>query len=471
MNISQLKTFLGDKPQHLGDENSIQNQLRDTGLKQAINGQNSQISQKLEQFSSITSLGARVYTNSLNNTLEVDRRKPDISAPDTEKTDSSLFDFEEIAKNVLNFVGGAIKNAQNKGADEDKLNDLFEQASSGVLKGIKLAELDLAGLLNEEVTNGINQSKSLIEDGIAKLKRDIFNLQALNLEKPATSSVNSTIISYEKQNSGELNIRTQDGDTVNITFENLEQFEFSQRQVQHLAQQTELEKKAVVTEPVSVLVDVKSPAVASGQTSTSVDVEVDDPEVSINEVDNARPNTDKIQQNTIFYEESTFSFSVKGELDEDELKAIGQLVADANELAEGFFNGDIETAFNEALELGFDEQGLSSFALQLTKVENTAVIKAYETVSRFDSDNVESDPAKAVKPVADYLDKLLNVLDGSRLRLEDSNSYDNIINKLINKLGKDVATPDLISAVNRFNEFNQKLVNNLPIGYQPESKS
>jgi hypothetical protein len=241
--------------------------------------------------------------------------------------------------------------------------------------------------------------------------------------------------------------------------------------VQHLAQQTELEKKAVVTEPVSVLVDVKSPAVASGQTSTSVDVEVDDPEVSINEVDNARPNTDKIQQNTIFYEESTFSFSVKGELDEDELKAIGQLVADANELAEGFFNGDIETAFNEALELGFDEQGLSSFALQLTKVENTAVIKAYETVSRFDSDNVESDPAKAVKPVADYLDKLLNVLDGSRLRLEDSNSYDNIINKLINKLGKDVATPDLISAVNRFNEFNQKLVNNLPIGYQPESKS
>jgi hypothetical protein len=471
MNISQLKTFLGDKPQHLGNENSIQNQLRDTGLKQAINGQNSQISQRLDQFSSITSLGARVYTNSLNNTLEVDRRKPDISAPDTEKTDSSLFDFEEIAKNVLNFVGGAIKNAQNKGADEDKLNDLFEQASSGVLKGIKLAELDLAGLLNEEVTNGINQSKSLIEDGIAKLKRDIFNPQALNLEKPATSSVNSTIISYEKQNSGELNIRTQDGDTVNITFENLEQFEFSQRQVQHLAQQTELEKKAVVTEPVSVLVDVKSPAVASGQTSTSVDVEVDDPEVSINEVDNARPNTDKIQQNTIFYEESTFSFSVKGELDEDELKAIGQLVADANELAEGFFNGDIETAFNEALELGFDEQGLSSFALQLTKVENTAVIKAYETVSRFDSDNVESDPAKAVKPVADYLDKLLNVLDGSRLRLEDSNSYDNIINKLINKLGKDVATPDLISAVNRFNEFNQKLVNNLPIGYQPESKS
>jgi hypothetical protein len=471
MNISQLKTFLGDKPQHLGSENSMQNQLRDTGLKQAINGQNSQISQRLDQFSSSTSLGVRIYTNSLNNTLEVDKRKPEFSAPKTKKTDSSLFDFEEIAKNVLNFVGGAIKNAQNKGADEDQLNNLFEQASSGVLKGIKLAELDLAGFLNEEVTNGINQSKSLIEDGIAKLKRDIFNPQALNLEKPATSTVNSTSISYEKQESGELSIRTRDGDTVNITFEDLEQFEFSQRQVQQLAQQTELDNKAAVTEPVNVPIDVNNAAVARAQTAPPADVDVDDSEVRINEADKAQPSTDSIQQNTIFYKESTFSFTVKGELDEDELKAIGQLVADANELAEEFFNGDIETAFNQALELGFDEQELSSFAMQLTKVENTAVIKAYETVSRFDGDNVESDPAKAVKPVADYLDKLLNVLDGSRLRLEDSKSYDNIINKLINKLGEDVATPDLISAVNRFKEFNQKLVNNLPIGYQPESKS
>jgi len=46
---------------------------------------------------------------------------------------------------------------------------------------------------------------------------------------------------------------------------------------------------------------------------------------------------------------------------------------------------------------------------------------------------------------------------------------ENVINKLINKLGEDVVTPDLISAINRFNEFNQKLVNNLPIGYKPEN--
>ena len=471
MNISQLKAFLGDKPQHLGNENSIQNQLRDAGLKQAISAQNSPISQRVDQFSSSTSLGVRIYSNALNNTLEVDRNKPDFSAPDSKESEASLFDFEEIAKNVLNFVGGAIKNAQNRGADEGELNDLFEQASSGVLKGIKLAEQDLAGFLNEEIANGISQSKNLIEDGIANLKRDIFNPEALDLEKPTQSSVNSSSVSFEKQESGELSIRTRDGDSVKITFEDIEQFELSQRQVQQLVQDANLDDKAVDSKPVENDIAATAAAAASTPTPTPVTIAEEDSDGTAKQAQEVQSTTKLIEQNAVFYQENSFTFSVKGELDEDELKAIGKLVADANELAEEFFNGDIETAFNQALKLGFDEQELSSFALQLTKVENTQVIKAYETVSRFDEDSVDSDPAKAVKPVADYLEKLLNVLDGSRLQLEDSKSYENVINELINKLGEDVATPDLISAINRFNEFNQKLVNNLPIGYQPENQS
>ena len=466
MNISQLKAFLGDKPQHLGNENSIQNQLRDAGLEQAITGLISQSSHRVEQFSSITSLGVRIFSNALNNTLEVDKRKPELSASDTEKSEASLFDFEEIAKNVLKFVGGAIKNAQNKGADLDKLNDMFEQASSGVLKGIKLAEQDLAGFLNEEITSGISQSKTLIEDGIAKLKDDIFNPQALELENPIQSIVNSTRVTYEKQESVELSIRTTEGDTVNITFEDLQQFEFNQKQLQRFSKETESDNKVVDSETF----DSNPNTLAASETTKPVSDAVKRTDVNVEELEQVKSDIELIKQNTIFYQANTFSFSVNGELDKDELKAIGQLIADTNELAEEFFNGDIETAFNQALELGFDEQELSSFALQLTKVENTAVIKAYETVSRFDSDSVDSDPAKAVKPVADYLEKLLKVLDGARLHLEDTNSYENVVNKLINKLGDDVATPDLISAINRFNKFNQKLVNNLPIGYQPQNQ-
>ncbi|MEP1448753.1 MAG: DUF5610 domain-containing protein [Paraglaciecola sp.] len=461
MNISQLKAFLGDNPQHLGSDNSIKNQLRDEGLKQAISGQSNHLTQSVAQFSSSTSLGVKIYTNSLSNNLEIDRHKPNFSVPDSKESEALSFDFEEIAKNVLSFIGGAIKNAQSRGADDGELEDLFEQASTGVLKGIKLAEQDLAGFLNEEITNGIGQSKSLIEEGIANLKREVFNSDAVDLQNTNQAIVESSSVSYAKQESGELSIRTRDGDTVKITFEDLEQFELSQRQVQQQIQNSESNENPIDSEQ------------SDDNTVTQVDTKTEVPETNSaletnNVIEQQQPTTEVIEQNAVFYQESSFSFSVRGELDEDELKAIGQLVSDANDLAEEFFNGDIETAFNQALELGFDEQELSSFALQLTKVENTQVIKAYETVSRFDGDSVDSNPAKSVKPVADYLDKLLNVLEGSRLQLEDSESYENMVNELINNLGSDVATPDLISAINRFNEFNQKLVDNLPKGYQPE---
>jgi hypothetical protein len=469
MNINQIKAFLSDKPQHLGSEDSIQNQLRKTGLDQAISGQNNQILQRDDKLSFSLSLGVRVYSNALNSTLEIDRQKPNLSTTQPVSSEASIFDFEKIAKNVLNFVGGAIKNAQNRGADAGELNRLFEQASSGVLRGIKLAEQDLAGFMNEEITRGVSQSKSLIEDGIANLKRDIFNPNILESKKSSQSTVNTIIGSTVKQESGELSITTRDGDRVSITFEDLEKFEFSQEQIKQYSQ------KKPQDEVVEVLQPVKSDSASAVTTATSkltLEANTEDkPDSNVEQVKDSLSAAVLTEQKVVFFQESAFSFSVQGELGQDELKAIGQLVSDANELAEEFFNGDIETAFNQALELGFDEQELSSFALQLTKVENTQVIKAYETVSRFDQDSVDSHPAKAVKPVADYLNKLLNVLDGSRQQLEDNKSYENIINELINRLGEDVATPDLISAINRFNVFNQKLVDNLPVGYQPKNQS
>jgi hypothetical protein len=174
---------LDEQPQHLGDENSIQNQLRETGLKQVKSGQHDQASQKIDKFSFSTFLGARLYSNSLNDNLAVDgHQKPNFSVSDSAGSETTAFNFEKIAKSVLNFVGGAIKNAQNRGDNVDELNSLFDLASSGVLKGIKKAEQDLACLMNEEITNGISKSKSLVEEGITNLKREIFNLVVLEAQ-------------------------------------------------------------------------------------------------------------------------------------------------------------------------------------------------------------------------------------------------------------------------------------------------
>ena len=161
---------------------------------------------------------------------------------------------------------------------------------------------------------------------------------------------------------------------------------------------------------------------------------------------------------------------MQGELDEDELKAIGTLVADASDLADEFFNGDIESAFNQALKLGYDEKELTGFALQLTRQEQTQSIQAYESVSHFSEDDPRGDPNKTVKPVAHYLDKMLDVFEQSRQKLESGEQYDDLINGLINQMG-DVHTPDLISAIQRFHSFNQKLLNGLPLNFSGTSQS
>lgn len=71
--------------------------------------------------------------------------------------------------------------------------------------------------------------------------------------------------------------------------------------------------------------------------------------------------------------EERFAFSVEGDLNEDELKAIFDVFEQVDRLANDFFNGDIEKAFEQALDLKIDFGQIKSFSLDLTKTESRAV--------------------------------------------------------------------------------------------------
>ena len=61
---------------------------------------------------------------------------------------------------------------------------------------------------------------------------------------------------------------------------------------------------------------------------------------------------------------------VTGELDADELKAIGDLMEKVDSLASQFFDGDTQAAFSSAAELGFDAGEIAGFALRLSVKES-----------------------------------------------------------------------------------------------------
>ncbi|MGY0577191.1 MAG: DUF5610 domain-containing protein [Paraglaciecola chathamensis] len=469
MNINEIKAFMHEKPAHLGEASSVQNKLRDAGLEQAqaMLGDKASLSDK---GASKSVFAAQVLMNSMSHSVSLGLNKPEFrAAQQTEQKEESkgLFDFEEVARNVLNFVGGAVKNAKNNGADEEALNSLLEQARAGVLKGIGMAEKDLAGIMNDDIKTGIRRSQELIDTGLQKLRESIFGETQEASAAIATKVALESQVNYERRDSGELRIRTLDGDEVMIRFEDLESFEFNQKLLKEVEEEQIFQRPVEPTKPdvvntteSNIQNDVNKEPVAR-EFNAAGDTVVAEENNATNTHEASRVTSTERYEH---FNSNALSFTVQGELDEDELNAIGTLVADASDLADEFFNGDIESAFNQALKLGYDEKELTGFALQLTRQEQTQSIQAYESVSHFSEDDPRGDPNKTVKPVAHYLDKMLDVFEQSRQKLESGEQYDDLINGLINQMGE-VHTPDLISAIQRFHSFNQKLLNGLPLNF------
>ena len=435
MNVGQIKAFMGDQKAEqkvdqkasVNPNEALKKQLQQEGLQQAAEFSKQQAA-SVSVSSSQTSIGLRVVSNSLNQSLEIDGQKPKESKDKSlEEKTTSLFDFEKVARNVLNFVGGVIRGAANTGASDEKLSGLFSQAREGVRRGFAMAEKDLAGFMNDEIQQGITKSRDAIDTGINDLETDIFGRS-----EPNAVSLNSlTSLSASDEKSGNLLIRTKDGDEVTFSFESLRSFQASQ-QVSYTSQLTQDQN-----------------AVESGDTDG----------VNFSQSISAQ-QTASYQ----YFERSGISFSLKGELDEEELDSIADLVGQVQDLADTFYSGDIDKAFDEALSLGFDDKELVGYALQLNRTTQTEVLKTYENIQHYNDDkNDNSQYGNVVSPIAQYLDKMMNTFSNVENSLSSNEDYNTLIAGLISKM-EDVQVPDLLSAINRFHTFNQTLLEGLPQG-------
>ncbi|WP_334021853.1 DUF5610 domain-containing protein [Alteromonas sp. S015] len=426
MNVGQIKAFMGDQKADqkasVHPNDMFKKQLQQDGLQQAAEFSKQQ-SASVSVSSSQTSIGFRVVSSSLYQALELNGQKPqETKEKNLEEKSSGLFDFEKVARNVLKFVGGVIRGAANDGASEEKLNSLFSQAREGVMRGFEMAEKDLAGFMNEEIEQGILKSRDLIDTGINDLENEIFGRQQPN----AVSFSSLNAIAGSDERSGSLVIRTKDGDEVTFSFESLRSFQASQQRSFRVQESQEQRS-------------------GSGEPS---------------ENSFAASFTEKTSYQ--YYERSGISFSLKGELDEDELKSIADLVGQVQDLADTFYNGDIDKAFEEALSLGFDDKELVGYALQLNRTTQTEVLKTYENIQHYNEE--KSDNAKfgnVVSPIAQYLEKMMDTFANAESTLGSNEDYNALIAGLINEM-EDVQVPDLISAINRFHAFNQTLLNGLP---------
>ncbi|MCX7134331.1 DUF5610 domain-containing protein [Aeromonas sp.] len=128
-----------------------------------------------------------------------------------EITPETLFDFQSVADNVLQFVTGRLGAARADGKSDDDLTGMMEQARKGVDKGFGDARKQLGDWAtdNEDIKTGIDQSYKLIQKGLDQFEKEFFG-------KVSSTDMGQAEMASRQQ--GSLEIQTKDGDKVVLRF-------------------------------------------------------------------------------------------------------------------------------------------------------------------------------------------------------------------------------------------------------------
>ncbi|OMH39714.1 DUF5610 domain-containing protein [Motiliproteus sp. MSK22-1] len=246
-----------------------------------------------------------------------------VSSSESKDLNPGAFSPEKVAERISNFVSQGLEKARQEGKSEAEIQKLYDDAVAGVKKGFDEARdiLEEMNLLTDDISETINTTFDQTLDAL-----NAINPAADTSERFPVSSSMFAAERYSKSESFSLDLKTQDGDTVTIDFSNSNDYQAS------------------------------FGAYNDGEGNSA-----------------AAFSIDRSQS-------SNYQFVVKGDLDEDELEAIENLIQDVSLIADDFFDGDVQAAFQQATEFQMDKTELASMSLTLTRSEQYSVAAAYQQV-------------------------------------------------------------------------------------------
>jgi hypothetical protein len=106
---------------------------------------------------------------------------------------------------------------------------------------------------------------------------------------------------------------------------------------------------------------------------------------------------------------SNFELSIEGDLNENELKAVNELLGRVDKLAGQFYAGNLGDVFDKAVNLGYDNQQIASYALNLSQVQIQQVAVSYGAIAPAS----EQTPSLAnqLAPVGDFIKDVFGALN------------------------------------------------------------
>lgn len=249
---------------------------------------------------------------------------PGMSASELKGLSAEEFSPEKVSQRITDFVADGLNAARRSGKSDTDLQNLYNQAMTGVEKGFEEAReaLEALGALSGQVAENIDDTFDLTMDKLEEIDPS-------QLARPTFDGLSRTTIQaserYSEAQSFSLDLKTRDGDKVSIQFASA--MDYSSQYASYS--------------------DGNGFAEAFSVSASSA---------------------------------SEFSFQIKGDLDEGEMDAIRSLIQDVNQIADDFFGGDVQSAFEQAMELGMDTSELSSMSLNLSRSQSYQSVTGYQTV-------------------------------------------------------------------------------------------
>lgn len=336
---------------------------------------------KPSSVSSQQALNQRILS-SLNSVLASDQ-----SSSIQRFSPAENFTPEGVAATILNAVNGFLAEAGKQGLNDERLDDFFNQVRQGIERGASEAREILSGLgkLSDEVESEIDDTVSLIQQGIDQLEESVGSSKQ-GASPVVTNSTQTLGASFSRSESGDIQIETQEGDLVSISFNRTQSAEI-------LAYQSVQGRFSV----------------QGFEQATSAS--------------------------------ASLSFSVEGDLNQEELESINQLLTRIDKVTDKFFDGNLQAAFNKASRLGIDAEQLASFSVSLFSEETRSIAASSSQtfVTPAPSSVAEGSPAipglddDEVVATTHFVDELAGLLndDAREIISEPESTISNLFNSVL----------------------------------------
>lgn len=297
---------------------------------------------------------------------------------------------EKVANNILGFIERRLQLDVAEGASQEQLQSRLEAGLAGFKKGFAEAseKLEALSLLSPEINADIGKTYDLVLDGIDGLRSKFIQSTEADAAEPKSTQPAEVLKTAEpKKSPAKLDV--PEFLPATSSYLGYGNYEYGRAREFSFELTTKEGDKVTIKATSS-----EGLAVEAGRAGNS--------------------NNSVGALNASYSSSQSFSLSIEGDLSEDELAAINDLLGRVNDLASEFFEGDLDVAFEQAMNLGYDAEQIGGFSLNLAQAEIQQVTQAYQTFEPNRATGNADRPtllADQLLPLGNFIKDLLASLD------------------------------------------------------------